>query len=71
MSESPQRYSPRPSATPTSQAGSKEFDPLSSQRSVDEQQNKVMSSFGINNDGKWFCSIILCVLCVNIYIELY
>ncbi|KAL4233706.1 hypothetical protein ACF0H5_008386 [Mactra antiquata] len=52
VTESPQRMSPRPSATPTKQTGSKEFDPLSSQRSVDEQQNKVMSSFGINNDDR-------------------
>lgn len=33
-------------------AHSKEFDPLSAQRSVDETQSKVMSSFGITNDGK-------------------
>ena len=33
-------------------AGSREFDPLSTQKSVDENtQNKVMSSFGISNDG--------------------
>ncbi|XP_053397762.1 protein TFG-like isoform X5 [Mercenaria mercenaria] len=53
ISESPQRASPRPSAVPqTSQGGSKEFDPLSSQRSAGDQQNKVMSSFGISNDDR-------------------
>lgn len=53
ITDSPQRVSPRPSAVPpTSQAGSKEFDPLSSQRSAEDQQNKVMSSFGIPNDER-------------------
>lgn len=53
VSESPQRASPRPSfVPPTSQVGSKEFDPLSSQRAVEDQQNKVMSSFGIPNDER-------------------
>ncbi|XP_064629094.1 protein TFG-like isoform X2 [Lineus longissimus] len=34
-------------------AGGKEFDPLSSQRSVeDNTQNKVMSSFGLSNDAR-------------------
>ena len=31
---------------------SKEFDPLSSQKSVEDTQNNVMSSFGISNDGE-------------------
>ncbi|XP_055954880.1 protein TFG [Patella vulgata] len=36
----------------TNVASSKEFDPLSTQRSVDENsQSKVMSSFNISNDG--------------------
>ena len=56
ISDSPQRASPRPSVgPPTSQTGSKEFDPLSSQRAADDQQNKVMSSFGIPNEGELIC----------------
>lgn len=38
---------------PVSMAQSKEFDPLSRQRSADgDMQNKVISSFGLQNDGK-------------------
>lgn len=39
---------------PANAAHSKEFDPLSSQRAVEENtQNKVMSSFGLSTDGKF------------------
>ena len=41
-------------------AGSKEFDPFSTQKAVvDDTQSKVMSSFGINNDASKpsFCFI--------------
>ena len=54
IADSPRRQmapSPRMPA-PTSAAGSKEFDPLSTQRSVEANQDKVMSSFGIANNGK-------------------
>ncbi|WAR09140.1 TFG-like protein [Mya arenaria] len=45
VTDSPRRTTPQPSFVPVT-SGSKEFDPLSSQRSGDEQ-SKVMSSFGI------------------------
>ena len=44
--------SPAPVKIPTHINDSKEFDPLS-QKTDDSSQSKVMSAFGINNDGKW------------------
>ena len=51
-SESPRVATVSPKPATKNVAGSREFDPLSSQKSVEENaQNKVMSSFGINSDG--------------------
>ena len=52
---------PKPQQNVAAAAGSKEFDPLSSQKSVDENQQKVMSSFGIpegNNKNNQLCYIL-------------
>ena len=42
---------PEPSTRPLGASGGKEFDPLTSQKSVDDSsQNKVMSSFGMDGN---------------------
>ena len=43
---------------PVTSAGGKEFDPLSRQRHPDNTQSKVMSSFGLSNDGGCYYYII-------------
>ncbi|KAL3881162.1 hypothetical protein ACJMK2_027620 [Sinanodonta woodiana] len=51
VTESPKRVSPQPRPSQPPPASSKEFDPLSTQRSVDgHMQNEVMSSFGLASD---------------------
>ena len=53
-------------------SGGKEFDPLSRQRHPENTQSKVMSSFGLSNDGACYyyiishCSnwVFLIVICV-------
>ena len=39
------------SRKPVTAVGGKEFDPLSGQRHPENTQSKVMSSFGLSNDG--------------------
>ncbi|KAK3608416.1 hypothetical protein CHS0354_035419 [Potamilus streckersoni] len=51
VAESPKRVSPQPHPSQPPPASSKEFDPLSTQRSIDGHlQNEVMSSFGLASD---------------------
>ena len=52
---------------PVTSAGGKEFDPLSRQRHPDNTQSKVMSSFGLSNDGVCVCYYYIISHCSNGY----
>ena len=63
VSASPQTVPVRP---PANVAGSKEFDPLSTQKSVEENtQNKVMSSFGISASERKLLDLSLTVVIIK------
>ena len=44
---------------PVTAVGGKEFDPLSGQRPPENTQSKVMSSFGLSNDGMLYISLAI------------
>jgi hypothetical protein len=50
----PEKVAVTPARPPISVASSKEFDPLSARKAAEsnDSQQKVMSSFGLQNDGE-------------------